>query len=95
MTITATIPVSMDALEGEFIPPLETLPGRRTDRMSSWEGQLDALMAWQAAGGNVDNKWEDCRWNVRHRSPASVGAAADRRRSRVPIAFLDRRSAVY
>ena len=47
----------MEKLESEFIPPLDVLMEGRADPLVPWERQLEAVLAWQAAGGNADNDW--------------------------------------
>lgn len=47
----------METLESEFIPPLDLLMEGRADALVPWERQLEAVLAWQAAGGNADNDW--------------------------------------
>jgi hypothetical protein len=71
------------ALESEFIPPLEVAASHR-EHLLSWESQLAAAEAWQAAGGNADNDGA-CL--------LSVPPRIERRRRADVIGFPDRRAA--
>ena len=75
--------VQIQTLEAEFIPPLELI-GSSQDYLMSWERQLAAAVAWQAAGGNADNDGA---------TPQSVPPRIERRRRADVIAFPDRRAA--
>ncbi len=73
----------LHALEHEFIPPLE-LAASPDEHLMSWECQLSAAVAWQAAGGNADNDGA---------TPRSVPPRIERRRHAELIGFPDRRAA--
>lgn len=75
--------VQIQTLEAEFIPPLELI-GSAHDYVMSWERQLAAAAAWQAAGGNADNDGATLQ---------SVPPRIERRRRADVIAFPDRRAA--
>ncbi len=75
--------VQIQTLEAEFIPPLELI-GSAQDYLMSWERQLAAAVAWQAAGGNADNDGATLQ---------SVPPRIERRRRADVIAFPDRRAA--
>lgn len=79
MTSAGKKPDPMQKLECEFIPPMEVLMADRADALVPWERQLEAMLAWQAAGGNADNDWSP---DIRPRFPAQsrqrmAGEAAD------------------
>lgn len=68
--------IGTDRLECEFIPPLD-LP--QDERRMSWEQQLNAAVAWQAAGGNADgeaSQWMNAAPGEK-RVPAGLSARAD------------------
>ena len=51
-------PASPDALQDEYLPPVEVLQTEPGAWFVPWERQLEVVMAWQAAGGNVDSEWD-------------------------------------
>lgn len=69
-------------LECEFIPPVD-LP--ETWGLA-WDRQVEAALAWQAAGGNTDG--ESAQW-----SGHNVRPFVDRRARSAVIDFPDRRKA--
>ena len=58
MMFARKAPASLDALQGDHLPPVEALQTEPGEWYVPWERQLDAVMAWQAAGGNVDSEWD-------------------------------------
>jgi hypothetical protein len=76
MTSTEKKSDAMERLEGEFIPPMEVLMEGRADALVPWERQLEAVLAWQAAGGNADNDWAaDSRPRLASQSRRRVAGA--------------------
>jgi hypothetical protein len=51
-------PATPDALQDEYLPPVEVLQTEPGAWFVPWERQLEVVMAWQAAGGNVDSEWD-------------------------------------
>lgn len=70
-------------LEDEFVPPLDLVLSAEAC-LISWDGQLAAICAWQAAGGNADRDGA-----TREAIPPRI----ERRHSTEHIAFADRRRA--
>lgn len=68
------------AFESEFLPPLELATS--PEHLKSWDSQLSAASAWQAAGGNAVNDGA---------SVSSVPPRIERRRRSDMIGFPDRR----
>ncbi|HEY9194585.1 MAG TPA: hypothetical protein VIO81_17085 [Methyloversatilis sp.] len=58
MMFARKAPASTDALQDEYLPPVEALQTEPGAWFVSWERQLEAVMAWQAAGGNIDSEWD-------------------------------------
>ncbi|MCR6665843.1 MAG: hypothetical protein NVV69_07530 [Methyloversatilis sp.] len=83
MSHIADLPFLPNALESEFIPPLELIEHGQF-YLISWETQLAAAVAWQAAGGNADNDGATLQ---------AVPPRVERRRRAEVIAFPDRRAA--
>lgn len=83
MSHIADLPFLPNALEAEFIPPLELIE-RGQYHLISCETQLAATIAWQAAGGNADNDGATLQ---------AVPPRIERRRRADVIAFADRRAA--
>lgn len=58
MMFARKTPASLDALQGDYLPPVDALQTEPGEWFVPWERQLDVVMAWQAAGGNVDSEWD-------------------------------------
>ncbi|MCQ9378030.1 hypothetical protein [Methyloversatilis sp. XJ19-49] len=54
-----------EGIASEFLPPVDALQAEKTGLGIPWERELDAVAAWQAAGGNVDSEWDACVWETR------------------------------
>ena len=58
MMFARKAPASPDALQDEYLPPVEALQAESGAWFVPWERQLEVVMAWQAAAGNVDSEWD-------------------------------------
>lgn len=76
MMFAANTPDPFDALEGEFIPPVGALLTESYNWGIPWERQLEAALAWQSAGGNVDNEWDHWVAEQAFTAPAVAMATA-------------------
>lgn len=74
--------LAVHKLECEFIPPLD-LP--ETWGLA-WDRQIEAALAWQSVGGDLETGFEQSRGN-------NVRQFVDRRTRSVIIDFPDRRKA--